>query len=279
MIKTLITSDSNCYLPSELFPSKIPVIQAEIKTDKGSFRESFEISSENLLEYAEQTGKIPRLECPAVEDYRRFFLKHLENAQSICHLCCGINVKDSFYNAKKAAQSLKNVYVADAKQIGGGMLFQVAQAIRLAEEGFSPEFIIRSIDELDSHIYSSYTAKDTSWGRRMGVIPKNLSIAMDFFGLAPLVTVKNGGIKFGAVIKSDHEYYRNYIAKTLRNKRDVDKSLLIISCPKPYAKRIERYKAEIAKYARFKQIAVTDLSAKLVCKLGEDSIGLHFLTL
>ncbi|HBH95275.1 MAG TPA: hypothetical protein DDX91_05945, partial [Ruminococcaceae bacterium] len=217
--------------------------------------------------------------CPTVEDYRGFFHKHLKNAQSICHLCCGTNVRDSFYNAQKAAETIKNVYVADSKQIGGGMLFQVEQAIRLAGEGFSPEFIIKSIDELDHHINSTYTAKDTSWGRRLGIVSRNLSTAMDFFCLAPLVTVKNGGIKFGAVIRSDHEYYRNYIAKILKNKRNIDRSLLIISCPKPYTKRLDRYKAEVAKYVRFDRIVVTDISAKVVCRLGEESMGLHFLTL
>ena len=279
MIKTLITADSNCYLPPEMIFEEIPVIQAEIKTEHGSFRESYEISSESLIEYVERTGKIPQLICPSVEDYRSFFLKHLNNAQSICHLCCGTNVKDSFYNAKKAAEPLKNVCVADSKQIGGGMLFQMAQAIKLAKEGFSPEFIIRSIDELDRHINSTYTAKDTSWGRRLGIISRNLSTAMDFFCLAPLITVKNGGIKFGAVIGSDREYYRNYIAKILKNKKNIDNSLLVISCPRPYAKRIERYKAEVAKYVSFNRIVVTDISAKVVCRLGEESMGLHFLTL
>lgn len=279
MIKTLITADSNCYLPPEIFSEEIPVIQAMIKTEHGFFRESYEISSENLIEYAEQVGKIPQIICPTVEEYRGFFQKHLNNAQSICHLCCGTNVRDSFYNAKKAAETLKNVYVADSKQIGGGMLFQVEQAVRLAKEGFSPEFIIKSIDELDQHINSTYTAKDTSWGRSMGLVSRNLSTAMDFFCLAPLITVKNGSIKRGTVIKSDHEYYRNYIAKILRNKKNIDKSLLIISCPKPYTKRIERYKAEVTKYVSFDRIAITDISAKLVCRLGDESMGLHFLTL
>ncbi|MBD5082033.1 MAG: hypothetical protein HDT44_09765 [Ruminococcaceae bacterium] len=279
MIKTLITADSNCYLPPELFPEEIPLIQAGIKTEGGSFRESYEISSENLIEYAEEKGEIPQIICPSVEDYRGFFQKHLKNAQSLCHLCCGTNVRESFFNAKKAAESFKNVYVADSRQIGGGMLFQMMEAVKLAGEGFSPEFIARAIDELDSHINSTYTAKDTAWGRKMGIISRNLSTAMDFFCLAPLVTVKKGGIKFGMVFKSEYEYYRSYIAKVLKNKKNIDRSLLIISVPKPYTKRIERYKAETAKYVGFERIAVTDISAKVVCRLGEESMGLHFLTI
>lgn len=279
MIKTLITADSNCYLPPELFSGEIPLIQAEIKTHSGTFRESFEISSENLIEYAEEREEIPQLICPSVEDYRGFFLKHLKNVQSITHLCCGTNVRESFFNAKKAAESLKNVYVADSGQIGGGMLFQMMEAVKLAAEGFSPEFIIRAVDELGRHINSTYTAKDTSWSRRMGVISRNLSTAMDFFCLAPLVTVKNGEIKFGTVFKSDYEYYRSYIAKILKNKKNIDRSLLVISCPKPYVKKIESYKSEIAKYMDFERIAVTDISARVVCRLGEESMGLHFLTL
>ncbi len=279
MIKTLITADSNCYFPPEIFPYDVPVIQAEIKTDFGSFRESYEISSENIIEYAEQAGKNPTLVCPSAEDYRGFFSKHLKNAQSICHLCCGLNIKDSYYNAKKAAQAMKNVYVADSKQIGAGLLFQVAQAVKLAREGFSPEFIIKAIDELNSRINSTYSARDTQWARQMGVIPRNLSLALDFFGIAPMVTVKNGGIIHGAVFLNGQEYYRRYIAKILKNKNNIDRSLLIISCPKPYIKQVERYKEEVAKYVEFERVALTDMSAKLVCTFGEDSFGLHFLNL
>ncbi len=278
MNKTIITADSNCYFPPELFSDEIPVIQAEIKTDFGSFRESFEIVSENIIEYAERMGKAPDLVCPSVEDYRKFFLKHLKNARSICHLCCGTNIRDSYYNAKKAADSLNNVYVADSKQIGGGMLFQVMQAARLANEGFSPEFIIKSIDELDGHINSTYAASDTSWSRSLGKIPHDLSIALDFFGIAPTVTVRRGGIISGSVFKNGDEYYKRYIRKILKNKKNIDSSMLIISCPNPYSSKISQYKEEIAKYVKFERIAVTDISAKFICRLGEESLGLHFLT-
>lgn len=278
MIKTLITADSNCYFPSELFSEEVPVIQAEIKTSSGSFRESFEIVSENILEYASRTGTTPKLICPSAEDYKRFFQTHLNNAQNICHLCCGSQIREDCYkNAAEAAQSIKNVYVADSRQVGGGMLFQVMQAVRLAREGFSPEFIIKGINELDGHINSTYAAKDTSWGRSLGRVPHNLSMALDFFGIAPTVTVRNGGIISGAVFKNGEEYYKRYIRKMLKNKKNIDTSTLIISCPTPYSRRISKYKEEIEKYIKFDRIAVTDISAKFICRLGEDALGLHFL--
>lgn len=277
MIKTLITADSNCYFPSDLFPEEIPLIQAEIKTSSGSFRESFEIVSENILEYTARTGKTPKLVCPSVEDYKNFFRLHLKDAQSICHLCCGSEIRDCYKFASEAAKDMENVYVADSKQVGGGMLFQVMQAVRLAKEGFSPEFIIKGIDELDKHINSTYSAEDTSWGRFLGRVPHTLSLALDFFEIAPTVTIRNGGIIAGAVFKNGEEYYKRYIRKMLRNKKNIDTSTLIISCPTPYSRKISQYKKEIEKYIKFDKISVTDISAKFICRLGENSLGLHFL--
>lgn len=277
MIKTLITADSNCYYPYELFPEEMPLIQAEIQTDSGSFRESLEIASENILEYASRTGTAPKLIPPSEEDYRSFFKKQLEKASNVCHLCCSSQIRSCYKNAKAAAESMNNVYVADTRQIGGGMLFQVMQAVRLAAEGFSPEFIMRGIDELDKHINSSYAADDTSWGRYLGRIPGNLSLALDFFGISPTVTVRNGGIIPGAVFKNGEPYYKRYIRKMLKGKKNIDSSTLIISCPKPYGSLISAYKSEIEKYVSFDKIAVTDISAKFICRLGENSLGLHFL--
>ena len=91
MNKTLITADSTCYIPPELVPEEVPVIQAEVKTKNGRFRESYEITSENIIEYAKRERKAPELIYPSEEEYEAFFAKHLKKASSICHLCCAAN--------------------------------------------------------------------------------------------------------------------------------------------------------------------------------------------
>lgn len=278
MKKTLITADANCYFPSELIPDNVPVIQSEIKTDSGSFRESYEISSENILEYTKRKRTAPQLVSPTVEQYRSFFDKSLKAADTVCHLCCGSNIRDSYKNASEAASSMKNVFVADSKQVGGGMLFQVMEALKLAGEGFSPEFILRSIDELDKHINSTYVSADANWLSYLGKIPQELASFLELFELSPTVTVRNGGIISGTVFRGGKDYYKMYIRKILKNKKNIDNSVLIISCPGIYNRNIEKYKKEVAKYVDFKQIAITDISTKFVCRLGENSLGLHFLT-
>ncbi len=279
MNKTLITADSTCYIPTEFVSGEVPLIQAEVKTKSGSFRESYEITSENILEYARRERKAPELVCPSTEDYEKFFLKHLKKSPCICHLCCSANIRDSYFNAVKAAEKMKNVFVADSKQVGGGMLFQIAQAVRLAAEGFSPEFIIRSIDELDRHINSSYASKSAFLLGYLNLAPKVLSSAIDFLELSPTITVRNGSVISGAVFKNGREYFERYIRKMLKGNKNVDKSIIVVSCPKPFGKAIERYKREINKYGRFDKIVFTDIPARFACRLGDESLGLHFLNI
>lgn len=277
MNKTLITSDSTCFIPPQLIPDEVPLIQAEIQTESGLFRENYEISSENILEYAMQSGFAPRLICPSTEDYRGFFTKHLQKAPCICHLCCGLS-RNSYLNAKKAAADLKNVFVADSMQIGGGMLFQIIQGVKLASEGFSPEFIIKSISELDSHINSTYASKDAASAGQLGLVSKKVVSLLEFLEIAPTITIRNGGVISGAVFKNGHRYYEMYIKKMLKNKKNIDSSTLVISCPMPFGKDIERFKKEVAKYVDFERVVVTDIPARFVCRLGEQALGLHFLT-
>ncbi len=173
---------------------------------------------------------------------------------------------------------MKNVFVADSKQVGGGMLFQLLQALKLSEEGFSPEFIIKSIDELDKHINSTYVCADSNWLSYLGRIPQELATFMELFEMSPTITVRNGGVIAGSVFRRGKDYYKMYIRKILKNSKNIDNSVLIISVPGIYNKNIEKYKAEVAKYVNFKQVAITDISTKFVCRLGENSLGLHFLT-
>ena len=278
MTKTLITTDSACCIPLGFFSEDIPVIQADVKTKSGSFRESREITSENVLEYAKRERKAPELVCPSVEDYEKFFSEHLKKASSICHLSCAAGIRNSYSNALKAASGLKNVFVADSKQIGGGMLLQLSQAVRLADEGFSPEFIIKSIDELNPHIIGGYVSKNASWLGYLKLVPITLSLALDFVGILPTLTVKNGSPVSGAIFKKGCEYFEGYIKKMLGKAKHLDKSIIIVSCPGPFGKTIERYRYEIEKYADFDRVVFTDIPAELTCRLGEESLGIHFLS-
>lgn len=279
MNKTLITADSTCFIPPELISEEVPVIQAEIKTKSGSFRENYEITSENILEYAKRERKVPETVCPSVEDYTLFFEQQLKKTSCICHLCCCANIRSSYANAKKAAENFKNVYVADSMQIGGGMLFQIAQAVKLASEGFSPEFIIKSIDELDKHINSTYASKSAYWIGYLNLVSRNLSAALDLLQIAPTITVRNGAAISGAVFKNGREYSERYIRKMLKGKKNIDSSILIISCPKPFGRDIEKYKKEVRKYVSFEKIVFTDIPIRYTCRLGDESLGLHFLNI
>lgn len=277
MKKTLITADSTCYIPAELIPEGIPVIQADIKTKSGFFREGYEVISKNILEYSKRERKPPEVIPPSADDYAVFFKEQLKNAPSVCHLCCHAGSKKSYENAKRAAEKLKNVYVADSQQIGGGMLFQIMQAVRLANEGFSPEFIIKSMGELDGHINSTYASKNALWLSRLKLAPEGLIILMEMLGIAPTVTVRSGNIISGAVFKRGHEYFEMYIRKMLKGKKNIDKSVLILSCPNPFEKNMERFRKEVRKYVKFEKIVVTDIPVRFACRLGEESFGLHFL--
>lgn len=266
-------------MPPELIPEEVPVIQAEVKTKNGRFRESYEITSENIIEYAKRERKAPELIFPSEEEYGKFFSKHLEKASSICHLCCGANIRNSYASAKKAASEFKNVFVADSRQVGGGMLFQIAQAVRLASEGFSPEFIIKSIDELDKHINSTYASKSAYWMGYLGIIPKELSSVLDLLEISPTVTVRNGAIISGAVFRQGRDYFESYIRKMLKGKNNIDNSILVVSCTKPFGKNIQKFRREISKYAGFDKTVFTDIPTRFACRLGEDSVGLHFLNI
>lgn len=158
------------------------------------------------------------------------------------------------------------------------MLFQIAQAVRLASEGFSPEFIIKSIDELDKHINSTYVSKNAYWMGYFNIIPKGVSSLLELLEISPTITVRGGTMISGAVFRHGRrDYIESYIRKMLKGKNNIDRKILVVSCPKPFGKNIQKLKKEIGKYAEFKKTVFTDIPTGFACRLGEDAIGLHFL--
>ena len=74
-----ITADCVCDLPDEYIKARdIDLLYFYIITETGRFRDGFEVTSGNILEYMERGGKKAETHEPPSAEYKEFFEKNLK---------------------------------------------------------------------------------------------------------------------------------------------------------------------------------------------------------
>lgn len=103
-----ITTDCVCDLPDEYLKfHDVEVVYFYITTGTGRFKDGFEITSGNILEYLENGGEKAETNAPAPEEYRDFFLAQLEKYNEIIHISISDKISLSYHNAKVALTYLE----------------------------------------------------------------------------------------------------------------------------------------------------------------------------
>lgn len=276
--KVIVTADSACDIPKEYIAKlNLPVIRSCIRTKGGVFLEGEEITTENVVEYAESTHFEPQIIPPSVEQYREFFEKALEKAPSVCHFSISSKLSRAFCNATEAALSLKNVFIIDSLQISAGIAFQVIQAAQLAAEGFDVPFIKKASAELQGKICGGFYAPDSEYRRKMKLTSQSSASMAELMGLTPVLRVKSGMVKKFLAAHGKCGSFKGIIKKEFGSRKNPDTELLFISCVNPNTIDIGKLKAEIEKYYSFSRICVTEVSPKVAVNMGPKVIGLHYL--
>lgn len=276
--KVFITSDSACDLPPELLEKyNIKLISCHLKTRRGEFLENYEITTENALTYEKRYKEPPALVAPSVEEYTEFFEKRLESAPFVCHISISSHSGLAFLNAVEAALSLKNVHVIDSMNLSCGIGLLAIQAAKLAQDGFGVPFIAAEINQYVRKIRTSFSAKNAEYELLSGTIPPHICSIMDFFSLSPCIEIKGGAIKtMNFHVGKNQTYWQKFIRRELARHKNIDTSVLFISCCNPMKEAVKKYIEEIEKYVRFERIIPVSITSKIAYNMGPDVIGLHF---
>ena len=283
MKKTGITTDCVCDLPEEYLKANcIDVIYFYITTATGMFKDGYEITSGNVLEYMENGGKKAETNAPAPREYKEFFEKALEQYDELVHITISSRVSRSCQNAMASLELMgengKRVTVIDSSHLSTGMGYIVMKAAELRDSGKSVSEIAEAIEIMKRKISTTFIVKNADYLYRNGRASKNLKKMSALLRLRPVLTLKNGRIALKKFKIGNYERsVMRYIRGELKHSRRIDKRRLFITHAGCTVKTISQIKAETEKLCRFDEVTVTKASATVSSNCGPETVGVMFV--
>lgn len=210
MANIKITCDSTADLSEQLLTKyNIDVTPLYIILEDKSYCDSIDIQPEDIYEYAERTGKLPKTAAVSVQNYIDFFSKYKKEFDAIIHINIGAKFSSTHQNAYIAAQEFSNVFVVDSENLSTGSGHIVLEAAKLANQGLTAVEIIDKLQELIPKVEASFVINTLDYLKMGGRCSALTAFSANLLNIKPCIEVIDGKMDVG-------KKYRGKIDKAIR---------------------------------------------------------------
>lgn len=276
--KICITTDCICDLSEEMLERyQIPVMDLYIKTEQGRFadRKEIDIDSVKYRLEEEQSGIVT--DSATVKEFEQFFAEALTEAEEVIHISMARHMGNTYDRAAAAAKSFDHVQVVDAGHLSCGQGLLVLKAAKKLEAGATREQLLDYIEEQKSQIEMVVLMPNTKFFYQNGYTSGLVMNVCEFFQQRPVYSMRQSRLK---CISMRHgkldRAWKGFVHSQLRNKRNIDREILIISHAGCSASQLEFLRQEIEKELPFTKIIMMKTSVSTACSAGLYVVGMAF---
>ncbi|MGN1339429.1 MAG: DegV family protein [Oscillospiraceae bacterium] len=278
-----ITTDCVCDLPEEyLRCNDVSIIYFYITTATGRFKDGFEITSANILEYLNNGGEKAETNAPAPEEYRDFFLEQLEKYDQIVHVSISHMISQSYINAKKSLELLgekgSRVRVLDSGHLSTGIGHIVIKAVEMRNAGRTADEIIEEAEQYRRCVSTSFITMNADNLYRNGRVSRRVRDLCNTLQLHPVLVMKDGRITVKGIKRGNYEKaVMSYIKGELHHDNKINRKRLFITHAGCTVKLIEMVQEQAMKLCSFDEVLVTKASATISSNCGMGTVGVLFV--
>lgn len=276
--RVMITTDCVAELDSKQVEQYgIGVMYLYIKTDKGRFADTREISSDNLSYYMNQGEVFAKADSASVEEYEQFFAENMTKADEIIHISLSSGLGRSYSIAQTAAQSFGRVHVVDSKQLSCGLSLLVLQAAKLVQENVPTDKIIEEIENYRNHIMTVFLMPSMKIFAENGYTTKRLGKITSIMGLHPCLLLSKGKFRPIYFYRGDLQNARKRLIRhILKRKKKIDTTTMYISHVMVGIRDQEELVQEIDKLVSFEKKYILKASFTNACNSGVGTMGFAY---
>ncbi|MFO7342224.1 DegV family protein [Caldibacillus debilis] len=278
MKRISITTDITSDLSQDLLEKYgIRTVPLYITLDGKSYKDTLEISPEEIFAYAERTGKLPKTAAAPIQEFIDFFRKVSAESESVIHINLGSKFSSTHQNAVIAAREFENVYVVDSANLSTGSGHVVLEAAKLAEEGLSAREIVEKLERLVPKVEASFVIDTLDYLKMGGRCSSLVAMGAALLNIKPCIEVINGEMTVGKKYRGKIERaIEKYVTDRLKDRDDIVTDRIFIThagCPEEI---IERTKDLVKELQPFDEVIVTTASCTISCHCGPKTLGVLF---
>lgn len=277
-MKIAITCDSVCDLSQELIKqNNINILPISIILGDETFSDGVNINSQKIFDYVTKNKQLPKTSAINEFQYAEFFKEHLDGVDALIHFTISSDMSSCFNNAKKAANTLKNVYVIDSRNLSTGVGLQVLYACMLRDKGEKPENIVKKVEARKQFVQASFVVERLDYLYKGGRCSALQLLGANLLKIRPSIIVKNGKMdvhkKYRGKMK---DVVKDYVKDTLNEFNTYDKSICFITYSSATEDMVEAAKSTLKEFANFENVYITTAGATVTSHCGENTLGILY---
>jgi len=277
--KVIITSDSTTDLSVELRERyNIITIALSITLGEKTYRDSVDITPDDIYEYQSKTGEFPKTAAINVDEATEFFKPFVDAGNEVIHFSLSSEMSSTYNNCRIAAEEIGNVYVIDTKNLstGGGLL--VLAAAEMAANGKSAQEIVEAVNQLVPCVDASFVIDDLDYLYKGGRCTALEMFGANLLKLKPCIQVKDGKMGVSKKYRGKYaEVLKQYVSEQLKNTDDIVPDRVFVTHAGCKPEIVESIVNQVKESGIFKEVFLTRAGCTISSHCGANTLGVLFI--
>lgn len=281
MQKCIITAETTCDLSPEILKERnLRTIPITVILGMEQKRDGVEVKAEELFEYVNQTGALPKTAAVSSEEYKEFFSELRKEYERVIHVALSSSASTSYNNALAASKEVDGVYVIDSKALSTGQGLLMLKASDMLNEGLEPEAIYEKTSALVSKVQTSFVVDTLDYLAKGGRCSSVALIASKILKIHPYIYENDGALQvkkkyMGNLQRSLSQYVNDLVGEY----QNYDKRRAFVT-HSPLSRRdeVEEVIAKVKELFDFEEVIETQAGATVSTHCGMNTIGVLFIT-
>ena len=188
-----LTADSTCDLGEYAAERKIALMPLFVILGEEPYLDGVNIVPQDIFDFVEKTGKLPKTAAPSTQDYIDFFRPFVEDGNTVIHFSISDKSSSAYSYAADAAKAFDGkVIVVDSKALSSGQGLLAMKASDLLNEGKSAEEIVETVNALRPLVNTSFIPDRLDYLFKGGRCSRMQMYGANLLKIHPLVEMKDG---------------------------------------------------------------------------------------
>ena len=280
MPKIILSTDSTCDLSKEIINKyDIKVVPLIILLGTEEFIDGENIKPDDIYDYVEKTGILPKTAAVSVDVFKKHFLNLTKNGDTVLHISISSQLSASWSNAVTAAKDIKNVYVVDGFALSTGTSLSILKAHDLLSQGKSLKDVISELEIQKYKISTSFTVNKLDFLYKGGRCSGLALLGANILKIHPMVSMQDGFLKPHKKFRGNMDVVlANYIDFLAASYPSYDDTRAFVTHTVMDPALLDLVKKKVKENFKFKEILDTTAGSTITCHCGKGTVGLLFIT-
>ena len=235
-----------------------------------------EVTTQEMFDYVDQTGILPKTNAINEFEYVEYFEKIKKDYDAVIHISLSSGLSSSCSNAKRAAQSLKDVYVVDSLSLSTGIGLLAIYARELVEQGFAPNEVFEKVQARVESVQASFVVERLDYLHKGGRCNLFTLLGASILKIRPRIVVKNGKMGSDKKFKGNMgKVVRKYCESAFEDFNNPDLTMAFITYTSATPEMLEEVRKAVSEKG-FKNVYETHAGGTIASHCGANTLGVLY---